>query len=153
MNHLKKTLICMFGAGLFAIQAHAQLSSNPDKFLGNITTGWNNGMDTNGLIYHDLWNQVTPENASKWQSVEGTRNSFNWGCDTPFNYAKKWNFTSKFHALVWGAQYPNWLPNLSVKDRYNELVDWFEGKLDENFYYHERNDELFLEWLDTYLSS
>ena len=127
MNHLKKTLICMFGAGLFAIQAHAQLSSNPDKFLGNITTGWNNGMDTNGLIYHDLWNQVTPENASKWQSVEGTRNSFNWGCDTPFNYAKKWNFTYKFHALVWGAQYPNWLPNLSVKDRYNELVDWFDA--------------------------
>ena len=127
MNHLKKTLICMFGAGLFSIQAHAQLSSNPDKFLGNITTGWNNGMDTNGLIYHDLWNQVTPENASKWQSVEGTRNSFNWGCDTPFNYAKKWGFTYKFHALVWGAQYPDWLPNLSVKDRYNELVDWFDA--------------------------
>ncbi len=35
----------------------------------------------------------------------------------------------------------------------NELVDWFEGKLDKNFYYHERNDELFLEWLDTFLSS
>ena len=35
----------------------------------------------------------------------------------------------------------------------NELVEWFEGKLDKNFYYHERNDELFLEWLDTFLSS
>ena len=127
MNHFKKTLFCVFAAGLFATQAHAQLSSNPDKFLGNITTGWNNGMDTNGLIYHNLWNQVTPENASKWQSVEGTRNSFNWGCDTPFNYAKKWGFTYKFHALVWGAQYPNWLPNLSIKDRYNELVDWFDA--------------------------
>ena len=35
----------------------------------------------------------------------------------------------------------------------NELVEWFEKKKKKNFYYHERNDELFLEWLDTFLSS
>ena len=39
MNQLiKKTLVCLFGAGLMSTQASAQLSSNPDKFLGNITT-------------------------------------------------------------------------------------------------------------------
>ena len=31
----------MYGIGLFSIQAHAQLSSNPNKFLGNITTRGN----------------------------------------------------------------------------------------------------------------
>ena len=128
MNHLlKKTLICLFGAGLFSTQASAQLSSNPDKFLGNITTRYQ--MDAGGGIpkYYELWNQVTPENESKWGSVEGTKGSYNWGCDTPFNYAKKYGFTYKFHALVWGAQYPNWLPNLSIKERYQALVKWYDA--------------------------
>ena len=128
MNHIfKKTLFCMLGIGFCATQAHAQLSSNQDKFLGNITTRYQ--MDAGGGVqkYYELWNQVTPENESKWGSVEGTRNSYNWGCDTPFNYAKKYGFTYKFHALVWGAQYPNWLPNLSIKDRYNALVKWFDA--------------------------
>ena len=33
------------------------------------------------------------------------------------------------------------------------LVDWFYGRLDEAFYYHKRNDEMFCEWLETYLNS
>ena len=128
MNQLiKKTLVCLFGAGLMTTQASAQLSSNPDKFLGNITTRYQ--MDAGGGVpkYYELWNQVTPENESKWGSVEGTKGSYNWGCDTPFNYAKKYGFTYKFHALVWGAQYPNWLPNLSIKERYQALVKWYDA--------------------------
>ena len=101
------------------------LSKNPDKFLGNITTGWN-GMDVNGLTYYKLWNQVTPENASKWASVEGNRGTYNWNCDTPFNYAKNPNFPYKFHALVWGSQYPDWFNNsLSITERFNAIENWF----------------------------
>ena len=115
-------------ACLAPMKAHAQLSSNPDKFLGNITTRYQ--MDAGGGVepYYKLWNQVTPENESKWGSVEGTRGSFNWGCDTPFNYAKKYGFTYKFHAFVWGAQYPNWFSNsLSINERYNAIVTWFNA--------------------------
>lgn len=128
MNHyLKKTILASV-AGLFTITSSAQLSTNPDKFLGNITTGYGSDMDTNGRIFHDFWNQVTPENASKWGSVEGTRNNYNWGgADKAFNYAKKWDFTYKFHALIWGSQYPDWLPNLSPKDRFAAMVKWFDA--------------------------
>ena len=128
MNQLiKKTLVCLFCAGLMTTQASAQLSSNPNKFLGNITTRYQ--MDAGGGVpkYYELWNQVTPENESKWASVEGTKGSYNWGSDTPFNYAKKYGFTYKFHALVWGAQYPSWLSNLSIKERYQALVKWFDA--------------------------
>ncbi|MBR5656651.1 MAG: endo-1,4-beta-xylanase [Prevotella sp.] len=121
------SLLLTMGMMLPATKAHAQLSSNPDKFLGNITTRYQmdagNGVDP----YWKLWNQVTPENESKWQSVEGTRGSYNWGCDTPFNYAKQHGFTYKFHAFVWGAQYPNWLSSLSIKDRYASIVRWFDA--------------------------
>ncbi len=103
----------------------AQLSTNPNKFLGNITTV--GSVEAGGGVpkFYELWNQITCENESKWGSVEGTRGKFNWGCDNAFNYAKNHNFPYKFHALVWGAQYPNWLPDLTPKERYAAITNWF----------------------------
>ena len=109
------------------------LSKNPDKFLGNITTRYQ--MDPGGISekYYQLWNQVTPENESKWGSVEGRQGSYNWGSDTPFNYAKQHGFTYKFHALVWGAQYPSWFnESMSVDARYKAIVNWFD-KVKEHY--------------------
>ena len=113
---------------LITPKASAQLSSNRDKFLGNITTRYQVDAGDGVAAYYKLWNQITPENESKWGSVEGTKGSFNWGCDTPFNYAKNHNFTYKFHALVWGAQYPNWFSSsMSINDRYKAIVNWFDA--------------------------
>ena len=122
---LKKTIITC-AAGLFTMTASAQLSTNPDKFLGNITTRGQVEAGGGVASYYKLWNQITCENESKWQSVEGTRGSFNWGCDRAFNYANQHNFTYKFHAFVWGAQYPNWLSSLSIKERYEAILNWFD---------------------------
>lgn len=115
------------GASLFFLQAQAQLSTNPDKFLGNITTrGQVNGT---GFEYADLWNQITPENESKWSSIEGSgRGRFNWGgCDNAYNYAKNHNFPFKFHTLIWGSQYPNWMDGLSAADQYDAIVEWMDA--------------------------
>ena len=125
-NYLKKTILASV-AGLFTITTSAQLSTNPDKFLGNITTRGQVEAGGGVASYYKLWNQITCENESKWASVEGTRGSFNWGCDRAFNYAKQHNFTFKFHAFVWGAQYPNWLSSLSIKDRYDAILTWFDA--------------------------
>ena len=121
-HYLISSAVC-----LASLQASAQLSTNPDKFLGNITTRYQ--MNAGGGVpeYYKLWNQVTPENESKWSSVQGNRSNFNWGCDTPFNYAKKYNFTYKFHAFLWGAQYPSWLESLSIKDRFDAVETWFNA--------------------------
>ena len=125
-NYLKKSIL-VYAAGLFTMTASAQLSTNPDKFLGNITTRGQVEAGGGVASYYKLWNQITCENESKWASVEGTRGSFNWGCDRAFNYAQQHNFTYKFHAFVWGAQYPNWLSSLSIKDRYDAIVTWFDA--------------------------
>ncbi len=109
-----------------AIGAKAQLSTNPDKFLGNITTSYN--VDYGNEKYYTLWNQITCENESKWASIEGTNNSFNWGgSDNAYNYAKSHNFPFKFHALVWGAQYPSWLEKQTPEQRYKEIVQWMDA--------------------------
>lgn len=126
MRRIISILTCSL---LLTTTTYAQLSQNPDKFLGNITTG-NSQMDVSGVPkYYTLWNQVTPENASKWQSVEGTRGSYSWwGADNAYNYAKDHKFPFKFHTLVWGSQYPNWFTSsLSVQDRYNAIVKWMDA--------------------------
>ena len=112
--------------GLCGMKANAQLSSNPDKFLGNITTSYN--VDYGNEKFYTLWNQITPENESKWSSIEGNNDGWNWGgCDNAYNYAKKHNFPFKFHCLIWGAQYPGWLDKLSTEKQYEEIVEWMDA--------------------------
>lgn len=127
MFKLNQTISCLAlsALSLSPLAVKAQLSSNADKFLGNITTSYQ--VDYGNEKFYTLWNQITCENESKWGSVEGTRNKYNWGCNNAFNYAKNHNFTYKFHALVWGSQYPeNWFnSNLSVTDRYIAIENWY----------------------------
>lgn len=120
----KKELLLALGL-LTATASNAQLSSNPDKFLGNITTSYQ--VDFGNEKYYTLWNQITCENESKWGSVEGNNNSFNWGCDNAYNYAKQHKFPFKFHALIWGAQYPSWLEKQTPEQRYKEIVQWMDA--------------------------
>ena len=119
------------GIWMFSTGAGAQISTNQNKFLGNITTRGN--VEAGGGVpqYYKLWNQITCENESKWASVEGTRGSFNWnGADNAFSYAQNHDFTYKFHALVWGAQYPGWLESLSARERFNAITNWFNHAKD-----------------------
>lgn len=121
----RKLILLSVIAGLGASVANAQLSTNPDKFLGNITTSYQ--VDFGAEKYYTLWNQITCENESKWGSVEGNNNSFNWGCDNAYNYAKSHKFPFKFHALVWGSQYPSWLEKQTPEQRYKEIVQWMDA--------------------------
>lgn len=122
----RKLTILTTLATLAGMSASAQLSSNPDKFLGNITTSYN--VDYGKEKYYTLWNQITCENESKWASIEGTNNSFNWGgSDNAYKYAVQHNFPFKFHALIWGAQYPSWLEKQTPEQRYKEIVQWMDA--------------------------
>jgi GH35 family endo-1,4-beta-xylanase len=125
----RKIKICLLLVTvLLPATSFAQLSTNPDKFLGNITT--RGTVEAGGGVpnFYELWNQITCENESKWASVEGTRGTYNWnGADNAFNYAKKHDFTYKFHALVWGSQYPGWIEDLSYTDRYQAITEWYDA--------------------------
>lgn len=123
---MKKSFLMAACMLLAAGNANAQLSSNKDKFLGNITTSYN--VDFGAEKYYTLWNQITCENESKWASVEGNNNSFSWGgSDNAYNYAKNHGFPFKFHALIWGAQYPGWIESMTPEQRYKEIVQWMDA--------------------------
>ncbi|MFP4242842.1 MAG: endo-1,4-beta-xylanase [Chitinispirillaceae bacterium] len=114
------------GMLLFSTTSHAQLAQGAGKFLGNITT--------NGQVRSDFgtyWNQITGENEHKWSSVEGTRDSMNWGgADAIADFARENDMPWKFHTLVWGSQYPSWMDGLSTEEQRAEIIEWFDAAAD-----------------------
>jgi len=92
------------------------------KFVGNI--------DTRGQVRSDFiqyWNQISPENAGKWGSVERTRNQMDWSAlDAIHDYAKQHNIPFKQHNFVWGSQQPGWIGGLSQADQRAEVEEWIK---------------------------
>ena len=98
------------------------MSACKGKYLANIIAS---SPQTN---YNTYWNGVTAENSCKWGSVEGTRNTMNWGgADVSYNHAKNNNMIFRYHALLWAAQYPSWLTNLSTADAKAEVVQYAQA--------------------------
>ena len=117
-----KALALALAASTFSF-AGPGLADGAAKFVGNIIQS-----NTPRSDYTALWNQATAENGCKWGSVEGSRGNYNWaGCDAAYNWAKQNGGHFKFHALVWGSQYPNWLPGLSVDETKKAITAWFDA--------------------------
>jgi endo-1,4-beta-xylanase len=97
------------------------LAKDHSKFLGNIIA--NNIPDN----FDEYWNQITPENAGKWGSVEGTRGTMNWASlDLAYDHAKNKEYPFKYHTFVWGQQEPSWLKNLSAAEQLAELREFMQ---------------------------
>jgi len=90
------------------------------KFVGNI--------DTRGQVRSDFsmfWDQLTPENAGKWGSIERTRDQMSWSSlDAMHTYAVQNNIPFKQHNFIWGSQQPSWLGGLSQADQKAEVEEW-----------------------------
>lgn len=91
------------------------------KFFGNITTG--NSVDTGGMRYSKYWDQITPENAGKWGSVQSSVTSaFNWSSlDAIYAYTQTNKILFKQHVFVWGAQQPSGTPSLA------QIENWIKS--------------------------
>jgi len=122
VNRLSKISYIFIGVIMVTNSSYAQLAKGANKFLGNITTS--------GQVRSDFgtyWDQITAENEHKWSSCEGTRDKMNWtGGDRVANYATQNKIPWKFHTLIWGSQYPNWMNGLSEADQLAEITEWFD---------------------------
>jgi GH35 family endo-1,4-beta-xylanase len=120
--YLYVAFVMVFGLLLSDIAGRADASlASGSKFLGNVI-GSSAPSD-----YSKYWNQVTPENATKWGSVESTRNTMNWSNgDLIYNYAQTNKIPFKFHTLVWGSQEPGWIGSLSAADKKAEVTEWIQ---------------------------
>src|SRR5690606_21753016 len=96
------------------------LAENQSKFLGG---AYSAPQAPNFTAY---FNQVTPENAGKWGSVEGQRDVMNWAeLDAAYAVARDNGFPFKLHTLIWGNQQPAWIESLPPEEQLAEIDEWF----------------------------
>mgnify|MGYP005845725731 CR=1 FL=1 len=118
---MKILTIALFGLLFFSDLIAQPLADGREKFFGNII---NDGSRI-PTQFAELWNQVTPENAGKWGSVEGSRNNYQWGnLDKIYKFAKDHNFLFRQHTFVWGQQYPAWIANVDSATQVYEVEEW-----------------------------
>src|SRR5208283_471893 len=69
---------------IISSQSFSQPANGKSKFVGNVIhSGYSIHSD-----FSTYWNQVTPENAGKWGSVEGSQGVYSWTeLDDIYNYA------------------------------------------------------------------
>jgi endo-1,4-beta-xylanase len=119
-------------AGSGAVAGSGGAAAVP-KFVGNITTG--NSIDTGGMTYSKYWDQISPENAGKWGSVQSSPTSaFNWSSlDSIYAYTETNKIIFKQHNFVWGSQQPsgspteaqveNWIKTFCQRYPHTKLID------------------------------
>lgn len=101
------------------------LAAGATKFLGNIIA------NSIPASFGSYWNQVTPENAGKWDAVEGSRDFMNWGnLDRAYAYAKVNGMPFKGHTFVWGSQEPSWIGGLTEAEQLTEVEEWIQAYCD-----------------------
>jgi endo-1,4-beta-xylanase len=102
--------------------AEEPIAFGQSKFIGNIYS------PSQWPGFTKYWNQVTPENAGKWGSVEKYRDNMSWAnLDAAYRAAKDHNMPFRMHVLVWGNQQPSWIENLSLTEKREEIQEWFEA--------------------------
>lgn len=91
-----------------------------DRYVGTAVRG---AADYATLL--DYFDQITPENAGKWGSVEATRDVMSWGpLDEAYDFAQDNGLPFRLHTLVWGQQQPAWLAALPPAEQLAELDEW-----------------------------
>lgn len=121
MKYKNTTLtLALFAAGFSSAAIADPIAAEQDKYLGNI---WSAPQKSN---FSDYWNQVVPENAGKWGSVERTRDVMNWTVlDEAYQHAKDHQIPFRMHVLVWGNQQPSWIESLSSSEQLVEIEEWY----------------------------
>jgi endo-1,4-beta-xylanase len=120
-NYLRESFILCLMLLSYCMPVHAQLANGKCRYLGNIISSYTPS------DFSTYWNQVTPENAGKWGSVEATRDVMNWGpLDNAYNTAKTNGIPFKQHTFVWGQQQPNWINSLSAQEQREEVEEWIK---------------------------
>jgi hypothetical protein len=102
------------------------MADEKKKFLGNI---YSPGQKVG---FENYWNQIVPDNAGKWGSVQSKDSNINfwdWSdLDSLYQeYVLVPGMESRFHVLIWGNQQPLWIDSFSPSAQLAFIKKWFSN--------------------------
>ncbi len=98
------------------------------RYFGAAVAAGHLGDSTYVATWDREFNSVTPENEMKWDTTEPSRGSFNFGPgDQIANHAQSKGMRVRGHTLVWHAQLPGWVGNLSAGDLRTAMTNHING--------------------------
>jgi endo-1,4-beta-xylanase len=84
------------------------------RYFGAAVANFKLGEAQYTTILDREFNMVTPENEMKWDTIESSRNNFNFGpADAIVNHARSHNQRLRGHTLVWHSQLPGWVNSIN----------------------------------------
>ncbi|MFC5665269.1 non-reducing end alpha-L-arabinofuranosidase family hydrolase [Kitasatospora misakiensis] len=84
------------------------------RYFGTAVAAGRLGDSTYAGILDREFNMVTPENEMKWDAIEPSRGTFNFGAaDTIVNRATTHGQKMRGHTLVWHSQLPDWVRSIN----------------------------------------
>ncbi|WUL62685.1 endo-1,4-beta-xylanase [Streptomyces sp. NBC_00344] len=131
-------------AGVISFSAPASAASTlgasaaaKGRYFGSAVAAGHLGESQYASTLDTEFNAVTPENEMKWDAVESTRNSFNFGsADQIVSHAQGKGMKVRGHTLVWYSQLPGWVGGLSAGDlrsamnnHITKVMQHYQGKI------------------------
>ena len=118
-------LAAVFALLLAAPAAHAQLAAGQAKYLGSVLDGRPGKEQPIPPRFHELFNQVSPENSGKWANVEHERDVMDFGAlDEHYAYARDRGLPFLLHSITRQEKEPDWLRRLPPDEIRAEFEEW-----------------------------
>ncbi|KIM23069.1 glycoside hydrolase family 10 protein [Serendipita vermifera MAFF 305830] len=93
------------------------------KYFGTCADSGLLSNSQNVAIIKSQFNQLTPENSMKWDTIESSQNNFNFGGGTTLvNYAQSNNMLVRGHTFVWHSQLPGWVSNIGSSSTLTSVI-------------------------------
>ncbi|MET8983528.1 non-reducing end alpha-L-arabinofuranosidase family hydrolase [Streptomyces sp. NPDC004539] len=108
------------------------------RYFGAAVAAYKLSDSTYSTILNREFNQVTAENEMKWQTVEPSRNSFNFGPgDQIANQASSHGQKLRGHTMVWHSQLPGWVSAIGdantlrsvMNNHITQLANRYKGRI------------------------
>jgi endo-1,4-beta-xylanase len=91
---------------------NAAMKAAGREYIGTSLTVRSDNSEQTIIRNANEFGSITPENAQKWDAIQPSRGSFNFGAaDQHINFATQNSKHVRCHTLVWYSQLPSWVSN------------------------------------------